>query len=153
MTEITTNDLRDEMAANVPEGYILSKDVVFPDKEVPITAVINGKKVEVGKGRVDPETGIFTGKLDDDVNGSILRGQIESGSFSYDPFLHVSELSLREVRQIVGAQLHSISLVAEAPHPAWGVYPIEKVTVAPNGHATIEESDPDGPMPRFHDHD
>lgn len=153
MTDIRTNDLRDEMAANLPEGYILSKDVVFPDKEIPITAVVNGKKVTVGKGRIDPETGVFTGQLDEEPNGSIVRGQIESGSFSYNPFLNVSELELSQVRQIVGAQLHSISLVAEKPDPRFGVYPIETVRVSPSGHAYIEESDPDGPMPRFHDHD
>ena len=154
MTEITTSDLREEMAASLPDGYILSKDVVFPDKEIPIKAVINGQKVTVGSGRIDPETGVFTGTLDNEPNGEILRGQLEAGTFSYNPFLNVSELELSQVRQIAGVKLHSISLVAEEPNPKWDVYPIEKVVVSPTGHAIIEpQENSHGPTPRFHNHD
>lgn len=152
MVEFQNTDLRDAIEAELPDGYVISKDVVFPDKEIPIKAEINGQKVVVGSGRVDTETGIFTGKLDDEPYGEIMRGKIEDGSFSYNPFLNVSELELSQAHQIVNALVHSISLDSK-PGPYGGV--IEKVTVFPNGHAIIEpeEEEPDGPTPRFHDHD
>lgn len=146
----------------LPDGYVLSKEVVFPDHDIPIKAEINGKKVTVGTGRVDPETGIFTGRLDpdNDVNAEVLVGQIEGdvGSYSIHPFLNVSEVEVSKVRNIVDARLHSISLVSEEPNPKHGVYPIERVEVLPNGHAFVKhqldrEEDTDGPSPRFHDHD
>lgn len=156
MTEIKTSDLRGEMAAGLPDGYILSKDVVFPDKEIPIKAEVNGKKVTVGSGRVDPETGIFTGTLDpDNEYATVLRGQIEGDVSTYHPFLNVEAVELAQVRKIVGAQLYSISLDKEL-----GPYGrilkekgIDQIQVLPTGQAIIEEKDPDGPMPKFHDHD
>lgn len=157
MTEFESSDLREAMEAALPDGYILSRDVVFPDHEIPIKATVNGKKVTVGSGRVNSQTGVFTGVLDaDNEHANVLRGQIEDGleGFSYHPFLNVSEVELSQVRQIVGAKLHSVSFVAEEPNPRWGVYPIEKISVLPTGHAIIEEDDdPPGPTPKFHNHD
>lgn len=157
--DITTSDLREEMAANLPDGYILSHDVVFPDHEIPIKAEVNGKKVVVGSGRIDPATGIFTGSFDkDNEYATVLRGQIEgdvSGA-SFHPFLNVEALELAQVRQIVGAQIHSISLVSEKPNPRWGVFPIEwgePLKVSSKRRSEIVAEDPDGPMPKFHDHD
>lgn len=39
--------------------------LAIPQKDVPVMATLNGKKVQIGTGHIDPQTLIFTTKIDE----------------------------------------------------------------------------------------
>lgn len=89
-------DIRD----GLPPGYILGDSAVFlPAEDVPVYAHINGKKMLVGKGHLDPETFIFTTVLDDVEDNPAAGIWLDSikasfGELSTDGFARVSEVTL-----------------------------------------------------------
>lgn len=114
----------------LPPNTVLAKDALVTNGEnVPVTAEIGGKKVQVGTGTLDTRTGRFTAVLSDDHWGEIFRGRLEN-----------------DVHVIRSAKLHSVSLVAEEPDPSKGVYPVtivepSKVTEALNTYHNKEKQD------------
>jgi hypothetical protein len=95
-----------DMNAALPPHTILSTNLVVGEDPIPVTAEINGKKVQVGTGHLDPETGLFHATFDG-VYGEIMHHKITKGT-----------------RIITDAQIHSVSLVSERPDPSRGIYPV-----------------------------
>lgn len=86
------SDIEVDINTALPDHTILADDLKVPDKPIPITAIVNGKKVVVGHGTLDPETGMFSGDFEEgNANADILRGKLQG---SVDTFLHVSEAQL-----------------------------------------------------------
>ena len=96
-----------DMNAALPPHTILSANLVVGEDPIPVTAVIGGRKVQVGTGQLDPKTGMFHATLDDSGYGEVMAGKIAQGT-----------------RIITDAKIHSVSLVSERPDPSRGVYPI-----------------------------
>lgn len=95
VTELNFN-LKDAM----PPGYVLDEAaLIVPTSGIPVHAVVNGKKVRVGTGHIDPHTHIFTTVLDsgeENPAAGIWLGSLNTppGAMSADGFVSVSEVTL-----------------------------------------------------------
>lgn len=163
--------MTDEIYADInnalPPHTRLSSNLTINEGPIPITAMVNGKKMKVGEGTLDPETGMFEGAFDsDNAAADIIRerfnasNSVASTSFSVKQVkrLSVEEVHLSIQKVITKADLLSVSLVAEEPNPDYGVYPVEHPPYGVSNkyidRSLMEEiKEKEGPTPKFHDHD
>lgn len=162
-----SEDIVADINEALPPHTRLSSQLTVNEGPIPITAMVNGKKMRVGEGTLDPETGIFEGRFDsDNVAANIVRERLnDSNSRASTAFsvhqvkrISVDEVHLSVHKVITDAKLHSVSFVAEDPNPDYGVYPVEFPPYGVSNkyidRSLMEEiKEKEGPTPKFHDHD
>jgi hypothetical protein len=122
--------------------------MAIPDRPIAVMAEINGKRVQIGTGHINPETLIFTTKLDDDspYTEILLARAKERGDYS--GWVNVSQVEL--------AYLGDIPMPVVKKPESNVTQVLEAIEVSPTGHAMIKdigELDINEPLPKFHDHD
>ena len=58
--------MTDEIQGNLKPYLEESACIRAPEGFIPVTAIIDREKVQIGKGTLDPKTGVFTTVLDTD---------------------------------------------------------------------------------------
>lgn len=80
----------------LPFNTVIAKDAMIPTKDIPVHAVVNGRKMRVGTAHVNPETLIVTTKLDDDNEAAkIWLGHIQD--LPRDDLLKAGLVSISEL--------------------------------------------------------
>lgn len=99
-----TDDRIVEMQFNLQDGLhpfdkIEKNALMIPTKDIPVTAVINGKKMEVGKAHIDPETHILTTRLDPDSPAARIwldsTQDLNGSAFSRVGLVSISEVTFQ----------------------------------------------------------
>lgn len=125
------SDINFNMNDALPEHTILGDNVIIPSEPVPITAMADGKKVVVGHGVFDPETGMFSGVLNENnETAERFRSRLdEPGRFISSYSVYATRMTMpHEVKMqidriVTSPDLLSVSLMKKA-NPEHGVYPI-----------------------------
>lgn len=97
--EEQTNQFSFRVQDCLPMGYMIDADCAVSTAPVPVYAKVDGKKVLIGEGKIDPETFLFTAK----VNGSdeakkvmeYVRGTRDANGKTGAGMIEVSEVTLK----------------------------------------------------------
>lgn len=97
-----TFDARELVKAGLEPFEVLGENarLMIPSGDLPVMAMINGKKMEVGRAHIDPETNILTTKLDSDLPASKIWLDSIKGSGAYSAgnagLVAISEVTFQE---------------------------------------------------------
>lgn len=94
-----TYDFSFRMQDALPLGYMIDADCAVPTTPVPVYAMVDGKKMQIGEGTIDPKTFLFSAKVDGSDAGKkvmeYIRGTRDKEGKTGAGMIEVSEVTLK----------------------------------------------------------